>query len=265
MFVNKGPVFSMIYLSDEEIKNKSKELIKIANEMYPDLENISSSEYIELKEAYLKGDKTAQERLEMYSLKLAIHELVYIYTHRECLDYDFCDAINDSYLKVVKSLKANVNAENLSVFNIFVSKNIMNEYVKKFTSRAIKNLDIANANKEQDRVSFMDLLDEEDISTTIHEKFEQEEIKKTLKKTYGFLKAKELKIVKMFYGIDEKFRLSLNQIGEKYGVTGSNVGFQYVKGMKKLTHPMMKLLIEEDAFSTIDKDELDTVQLMLLQ
>lgn len=235
---------SVLYLSEEEARSKNAEYQKIINELFPNLQEIKQGDYYDLKNRYLQGDEESKKIFQDYALKVAVKELKYIYTHRNVIGYDFYDAIGDACLKVINNLNYYIKADNLFFFTSFVSKNICSKFKNKIESITMKNLDIAKRVEGNTFLSLdNDFIYNNDFQN-IEETLIQDDSKKVIDLTLGFLKAKQIKIVKMAYGIGEVEPLSLRKIGNFYKVTSSNVGFVFVKAMKKLRHPMIKSLIK---------------------
>lgn len=246
----------VLYLSEEETKELDEEYQKIIDELFPNLVSLKQQEYPEIKARYLEGDQEAKEKLINYALKVAFKELKYIYTHRNVVNYDFCDALSDAYIKVINTFEKCVQAQNAFVFRIFVGKNVKGNFNCKIQHYFRRNLDVYNLINGNRRVQAEET--SYDLTQAIDEKLENDLLRERLELPLSFLKAKQYKIVKMFYGIDAVEPLSLPQIGEIYNVTASDIGINHTRALKKLRNPMMKHLIEFGGGSVMDYNEEDT-------
>lgn len=240
-------MLKMLHLSNEEIEQKTDEYYQYAERYYPNLPNLSNDQYVDLREKCLHDDKNAEKLLKDYAFRVAINEIIYIYTHRDCLNYEFGDAVGDAFIKIHKVFEKLLNAENLSAFKLYTSKNAMKEFACKFESLERRNFDLYELNNGKTREALQNI---EDCQSQydIEDNVENVELKDITEKSLSFLKAKQIKVIKMFYGIDKNCQMNLDDIGRVYGVSGSNIGDVYLKGMKKLRRPMMKFMIENNIF-----------------
>ena len=244
---NKWMCLTNLYLDESETQLKIEEYQSYINEFYPNLEKINKRQYVDLKEMCFKGDENAKLKLQQYSFKIAIEELIYIYTHFDLKGYEFCDAVNDVCFKVSKCLDQYLKAGNLYIFNVFVRKNIMKELLAKLESRVKRNLDIYKEFRNHIKISTEDVEDEI-AQIQLEENAEKNEMKENIELPLSILKAKQIKVVKLYFGIGETRPKTSSEIGEMYNVSGSNVNFVFVKGLRKLKHPMVKLMFENKFF-----------------
>jgi len=107
---------------------------------------------------------------------------------------------------------------------------LMYFYDKK-KSKKNKNIDVMST----DVIRVDDVVDVE-AEEKIHSDTDKETLKDEVNQSLDTLKGRERKVIKMFFGIDRDCALTLNQIGEKFNLTGLRVNQIKEKAIRRLQH-----------------------------
>lgn len=235
-------IFKPLNLTVEEAEERLNNLEGILNEFYPDLPDISEKEFFELKDGCAKGDKKSREILELFALKHCSKSIVCLYLQYD-FDYDFVDALSDSYMISKEILKDIDRIDSFKIFIPYVKAITMVKFKNQMKEYAGKNLDVSERAREQIQVPLDSaILDgEDDVVSVIFKK----EFKDKFEEVLSTLKGAEIKTLKLYFGIDEKDDKTLEEIGEYYGVPKETIEPIITKGLRKLTHPKRTAILKE--------------------
>jgi len=232
-----------LYSSCEENDLRIKEVLKIIEKYYPNLPDISEKEYLNLKEKCLQGDKDAQDKMILVSLRYGFKSIIFLYSKYD-INYDVEDAINDVYLISHKNIKAYLKAETYKDFGVFVRRSTTNEFKRKMLKYAKKNLDVTNKIYENEEV-YADSVELGDENDVVNEVFKKNDYEKGIDGIIKSLRGNEIKVTKMYFGFSSPDPLNLTQIGQKFGVSRERIRQIVNYSFRKLRHPSRSNTLKE--------------------
>lgn len=244
-----------IDLSQVEYEDKKQDLNEFVESKYGKLNLIDINDYAELREKFLNGDKKAEKVFQEHTFRKVIDEIIELYLNFDLVGYEFEDAVQDVMLLACPRIATGVKAPLLIQFDFFMISTIKRDFLARVIRHINYNLDNAKyvlgdklVTNEESHVSFNEMFKMEDV-------IEQRDAKEQVKLILGFLKAKETRIVKLVFGIDEKRAYQQYELGKRYNVTRGNIWNVYKDAMKKLKQPMSKLIIESGNRETFAEHE----------
>jgi len=210
-----------LFLSIEEENDKKQEYEKIISKMFPSLVDITQAEFKLLKSKV--SDEQNYEKLKQVALKSMCDQVEYIYLHYCVNGYDFEDMLLDVYMVVQEKFYQYLNAEFVSEFKFFFDRLSFREVMAKLNRNAKNNIDLHRADRKLlktdlniDKV----IVDERNINeyNLIYKDFVND-----IKKYLNQLSPRYQKLLTMYYGLNNRPALKMNEIAEVYGVTRSLV------------------------------------------
>lgn len=226
-FINK----ILKYLNEIKILTTSYSL----NVFLEPLSEKEENEYIELLE---KKDKTARNKLIEHNLRLVAH-IVKKYEDKKISNDDLISIGTIGLIKGIDSYNKNKGVK----LTTYAAKCIENEILMYFRSNK-KNSNVVSLNDivaktiDGNEISLIEMIEksEEDIS----EKIELKENINNLKKYLNVLNKRELKIIKMRYGLMEEKEKTQKEIADLMHISRSYVSRIEKRALIKMLREFIK-------------------------
>lgn len=228
-----------IYLTIDEADQKTKEYKDYVDCLCPQMKNFNFSVLNEYKNKF-SSSKEFMENQKSIFFKLGSKKIIDIYTHYDILGYNFEDAINDFLCDIYEDDKTsrftNLNEYYFSEYKFFVESIAERIFLTNFCSYAEGKPEILD--KLGENINWTCFKEKDDTLDIV----ENNEKKEAIEKAFVSLSPKYEMVLKLHYGFKDD--LSLTQIGQRYGVSGANIGRIHNEALEKLRNPCKTKVLE---------------------
>jgi len=210
-----------LFLSLEEETEKKQEYQKIISRLFPDLSDITQTEFKKLK-SDLSNDKNVN-KLKKVALKSMCDQVEYIYLHYCVNGYDFEDMLLEIYILVQEKFYQYLNADFVSEFKFFFDRLAFREVMAKLNKNCKHNIDLYKADRKllkKDLNIDKVVADERNFNEY---SLIRNEFVKDIQEYVNQLSPKSKKLVTLYYGLNDSPAFVMQDIAKIYGITRSMV------------------------------------------
>lgn len=220
-------------INEQTIQKRYNEFMKQAEELYPNLNNITILEYRNLREDFLKGDRNALILLFEKSIKDILVCVAKIYSKNEIEGYVPFQEAASYALWHMRNMIANF--ETLPKYKAHFTESLMAVYLYK---KLIQQYE--DAIRDQSRYEFMPTsnlawqVDNQKAEDFDYNTVVSEEFKNAVRKLLKNFNETDQKVLTLRFGLENDEPMTLKEIAETYGVTRSRVDQVVRRVVKKL-------------------------------